>query len=227
MTSCVRLATEADAAAIAEIYRPIVESTAISFEVTPPDEREMARRIRETLAAHAWLVYDCDGAIGGYAYAAVHRVRAAYRWSVDTSAYVDARHRRQGIGHGLYVSLLAVLAAQGYVNAYAGIALPNAASVALHERVGFAPIGVYRNVGHKLGTWHDVGWWQRALRSHQDEPRPTRTIAEVQDSGDWDAVMARGLECSVTPSGSWSAVKIDAPTRDVSPSVQQHAGECR
>ncbi len=101
-------------------------------------------------------------------YASRHRERAAYRWSVDVTAYVREDARGRGVGKRLYTRLFEALSRLGYHQAFAGIALPNAASVALHEAVGFAPLGIYRDVGFKLGAWHDVGWWQRALR----EPGP-------------------------------------------------------
>ena len=120
MTPRIRLALEADAAAIAAIYRPIVESTAISFETAAPDTVEMSRRLRETMTTHPWLVCELEGQVAGYAYATKHRVRGAYRWSVDTSVYVSNARQRLGIARGLYRSLFAVLAAQGYFNAFAG-----------------------------------------------------------------------------------------------------------
>src|SRR5262245_59630554 len=156
MAAEIRTAHPSDAATIAAIYRPIVEETTISFETTPPDANEIARRIADTLTAFPWLVCDLEGQIAGYAYASKHRVRAAYQWSVDTSVYVDTAYRRLGIGRALYQSLFAILAAQGYVNAFAGIALPNAGSVGLHEAVGFVRIGTYHRVGYKLGAWRDV-----------------------------------------------------------------------
>jgi phosphinothricin acetyltransferase len=133
MGSSIRLVVDPDVPAITDLYRPIVESTAISFETEPPDQEEMRRRIGETLPFYPWLVYDFGGKVAGYAYATRHRVRAAYQWSVDTSIYVHPEFRRCGIGRGLYASLFGILAAQGYFNAYAGITLPNPSSVALHE----------------------------------------------------------------------------------------------
>src|SRR5438093_2942798 len=117
----IRLAQDADVDAIVGIYRPVVEGTAISFETSTPDRDEMARRLGETLQSYPWLVCDIDGQIAGYAYATRHRVRGAYRWSVDTSVYIKEAYRRRGVGRGLYESLFAILAAQGYFNAYAGI----------------------------------------------------------------------------------------------------------
>jgi L-amino acid N-acyltransferase YncA len=193
VASLIRMATVNDAAAVAEIYRPIVESTAISFETVAPDADEIRQRIQNILDSHPWLVCERDGVVVGYAYASKHRSRAAYQWSVDTSVYVDDRFRRQGIGHGLYLSLLAILREQGYANAFAGIALPSPASVALHERVGFTPIGVYRRVGYKLGAWHDVGWWQRPLERADQPPSSIRGLKGLQHRQDFKALLAAGL----------------------------------
>ena len=193
VTSLIRLATAHDAPAIAEIYRPIVESTAISFETHAPDADEMCRRIENISGSYPWLVCERDGVVAGYVYASKHRERAAYRWSVDTSVYVDDRFRRRRIGHALYLSLFAVLNAQGYANAFAGITLPSPASVGLHQHVGFTPIGVYRRVGYKLGAWHDVGWWQRSLEPPDEEPFSIRGLSEVQQRKEFVALLATGL----------------------------------
>jgi len=188
----IRLARESDAAAIAEIYRPIVERTVISFETVPPDRHEVARRITETIRLYPWLVCELGGTVAGYAYATKHRDRAAYRWSVDTSVYIDSNHWRRGIGRGLYASLLRILDAQGFFNAYAGITLPNAPSVALHEAVGFKRLGVYERVGFKLGAWHDVGWWQRALKAHVESPEEPLVLAAIRDRSDWKGLVTSG-----------------------------------
>jgi L-amino acid N-acyltransferase YncA len=190
--SALRLATAEDAAAIANIYRPIVESTAVSFETGAVGDDEMRRRIVETRPTYPWLVCDLDGVIAGYAYASRHRVRAAYQWSVDVSVYVDPSFRRRGVGRGLYTSLFAILGAQGFFNAFAGIALPNTASVALHESLGFTPIGVYRNVGFKLGAWHDVGWWQLSLRVPDAPVHPPLAMPSVLREGEWNQLLAAG-----------------------------------
>lgn len=195
MASDIRLATRNDAPGIAEIYRPIVESTPISFETEPPDEHEIQTRVLETLPAYPWLVCEHEGRVAGYAYATRHSARAAYKWSVDTSVYVHSDFRRRGIGRGLYVSLIRILTAQGYFNAYAGIALPNPGSVGSHESVGFKAIGVYSNVGYKLGAWHDVGWWELALRPCGPEPRPPLSVAEVQKDSFWQRMLTAGLAC--------------------------------
>jgi phosphinothricin acetyltransferase len=158
----VRPAAPNDAAACAAIYAPFVEGSWISFELEPPDGAEMARRIASYSASHAWLVAEVCGVVAGYAYGSPHRERAAYASSCDVAVYVDPDHARQGIGRALYGELLPLLA-EKYHAAFAGIALPNDASIALHRAMGFTPVGVYHEVGWKMGSWRDVGWWQRRL----------------------------------------------------------------
>jgi phosphinothricin acetyltransferase len=160
----IRRATPDDAASLLSIYAPYVERTSVSFEESLPSVDEFAARIAHALSRWTWLVAELDGRCAGYAYATSHRARAAYRWSVETSAYLDERMHRRGIGRALYHSLLVELCAQGYCNAYAGIALPNDASVALHRALRFEPIGVFEAVGRKFATWQDVSWWHRRLR---------------------------------------------------------------
>ena len=173
----IRTATPDDAAAVAAIYAPIVQHTAISFETEPPDAAEMRSRIVKTLALLPWLVAEDEaGHVCGYAYASKHRERAAYQWSVDTTVYVREDQRGRGVGRALYEQLLPLLASLGYCQAFAGIALPNAGSVALHEAVGFVALGVYRDVGFKQGQWRDVGWWQKTL-GRPDAPEPPRPFS--------------------------------------------------
>ena len=172
----VRLARVQDAEAVAAIYAPIVRDTFISFETEAPGAAEMARRIGATLATHPWLVaQDADGEVLGYAYASKHQERGAYRWSVNVTAYLAEGARGQGLGRRLYSVLLPLLRRQGFRSAFAGIALPNDASVGLHEAMGFEALGVYRDVGFKLGAWRDVGWWRLALS--QDDGSPAEPIA--------------------------------------------------
>ena len=193
MTTTIRLAEEHDAEGVLAIYAPIVRTTAISFEIETPTVDEIRRRIANTLARLPWLVCEHDDGILGYVYATSHRARAAYQWSVDVSAYVRESARRSGVGRALYSSLFEVLTLQGFYNAYAGIALPNPASVGLHEALQFQPIGVYRSVGYKLGKWHDVGWWQLLLQEHATLPKTPVTLEVVQESADWKTVLATGL----------------------------------
>ncbi len=173
-----RVARASDAGAVAAIYRPVVERTTISFELTPPSEEEMRQRITSVLPQLPWLVSeDENGKVNGYSYASRHRERAAYQWSVDTTVYVREDSRGKGVGKRLYAALLHILKDLGYVQAYAGIALPNAASVGVHESVGFLPVGIYRNAGFKHGDWRDVGWWQCALQAPPTDPRAPATFS--------------------------------------------------
>lgn len=158
----IRPATSEDATAIAAIYGAHVRDGYATFEVDPPDADEFARRI-SSRPRLPWLVAEENVDVRGFAFASQHRARAAYRWSVDVSVYLALDARRRGIGRALYGQLLPTVASLGYVSAFAGIALPNEASVGLHEAAGFTAVGVYRDVGFKLGQWRDVGWYQRRL----------------------------------------------------------------
>ena len=175
----IRIATASDAETVAAIYAPIVRDTTISFEVDAPTPDEMAHRIIATLPIYPWLVAERDGQVIGYAYASRHRDRAAYRWSVDVSAYVDERARRRGVGRALYEKLIAILKRQGFHAAFAGIALPNAPSVGLHEAVGFQRVGIYKDVGFKHGQWRDVGWWRLALSEDTGAPAEPTAFADI------------------------------------------------
>jgi phosphinothricin acetyltransferase len=163
VTATIRSAVATDAKVCAAIYAPFVTDSWVSFETEPPDAADMARRIERYGASHAWLVAEQDGRPVGYAYASPHRDRAAYASSCDVAVYVDPAHARQGIGRALYGELLPAMKAKGLHAAFAGIALPNPASIALHEACGFEALGIYREVGWKMGGWRDVGWWQRLL----------------------------------------------------------------
>jgi len=166
----IRPATAADAGGVCAIYAPIVETTTISFESTPPDAAEMASRIASASATHAWLVADDGHRVAGYAYGGPHRARAAYRFATEVSVYVHEDHRGTGLGVQLYEALFEALAGRGYFQAYAGITQPNEASSRLHQRVGFSHVGTFPRVGYKFDAWHDVAWWHRALR----DGRPNR-----------------------------------------------------
>jgi len=175
----VRVANEADAGAIRGIYAPHVERSAVSFETAVPSADEMAARIRKLLPTHPWLVAVVDDRVAGYAYAGPHRERAAYRWSVEATAYVHPDFRNRGMGRRLYSALRAVLKAQNYVNAYGIITLPNAASIALHEACGYRPCATFHHAGYKFGAWHDVGWWQLQIAPPSPQPAEPVAFAEL------------------------------------------------
>jgi L-amino acid N-acyltransferase YncA len=175
-----RSAEERDADSIAAIVRDRAASPAV-----------MAERIATTQQRYPWLVATmgegAGGAVVGYAYGSALRPRAAYQWSVEVTAYVAEPARGKGVGRRLYGSLLAMLRAQGLHGAFAGIALPNDASVRLHEAVGFRPLGIYREVGFKFGAWRDVGWWRLALADGHTppaEPVPFPFLREMPGFGD-------------------------------------------
>ena len=181
MSGKVRIATVLDAPALAEIYAPYVRDTAISFEERPLSAAEFERRIEAVLLRYPYLVLEDAGGVLGYAYASAHAERAAYRWSVDTAVYVAGSAHGRGIGRALYAGLLLpILTRQGFHAAFAGIALPNDRSVALHEAVGFEPVGVLPQVGFKQGAWHDVGWWRRPL-DPRTPPRETIPFPELDE----------------------------------------------
>ena len=140
----------------------------MSFELDPPTIEEFEARIASAQTRWAWLVADCDGRIAGYAYASAFRARAAYRFTAEVSAYVHPDCRGRGVARALYLRLFEILVEKGFANAYAGIALPNDASIAFHRSLGFTAVGVFHRAGWKFEKWHDVSWWEKPL---QDRPR--------------------------------------------------------
>jgi L-amino acid N-acyltransferase YncA len=172
MTLTIRPADETDAAALAEIYAPSVLERPTSFELRAPDAAEMAARLARVTAMWPWLVAEEGGEVLGYCYAGAFAEREAYRWSVTVSAYVrDGSHRR-GIGRQLYAALFGLLRRQGVVSAFAGITLPNEASVGLHRAMGFTPVGTFPNAGFKLGQWWDVAWYALTLLQVKPDEAP-------------------------------------------------------
>lgn len=192
MPPLIRLATPDDAGQVLAIYGPYCH-TPTSFELEPPSLEEMRQRLSKILAQYPWLVCGVASEVWGYAYACAHRERAAYRWSVDTAVYCRPQRQRRGVGRGLYTSLFGLLRLQGYINAYAGVTLPNPASVGLHEAMGFRPVGVYSQVGYKCGAWHDVAWYELLLQPRPAEPFPPQPVAAVRGTAEWQAAMDAGL----------------------------------
>jgi phosphinothricin acetyltransferase len=159
----IRPATPQDAEAIAALYGHYVDNTVVTFEEEPVTGAEIARRIEHVTRTHPWFAYEKQGALVGYAYAAPWHLRCAYRLSVETTIYLDVNHLGQGIGSQLYGGLIAELKQRKFHCAIGGIALPNDASVALHEKLGFRKAGEFKEVGYKLGRWIDVGYWELFL----------------------------------------------------------------
>ena len=177
MAVLIRLAVADDAASLASIYRPYVEESRISFEEVAPGSAEMADRMRGEL--YPWFVADEDGRILGYAASSAFRTRPAYRWIVETGVYLSPEAQGRGIGAALLLRLLDTLTRQGFVSAVGAIALPNDASVALHEKLGFTRSGTYRGVGYKMGEWLDVGLWQKELAPRNRTPAEPLPFALV------------------------------------------------
>lgn len=167
-----RDACAGDAPAIAAIYNHYVATTVISMESDPVGADEMVRRLADVQnAALPWLVLVDSGNVLGYAYATKWRARPGYRHAVESSVYVDAAQRGRGLGLTLYRALIARLAGRFHC-VIGGIALPNPASVALHERLGFRQVACFTEVGHKFGNWVDVGYWQLHLPDAQSPHTP-------------------------------------------------------
>jgi len=184
MAVLIRLARPEDAAAIAAIYRPYVEESRISFEEAAPDAGEIARRMAgDKPGFHPWLVAEDDGRLLGYAASSPFRTRAAYRWIVESGIYLDPAATGRGVGRELLTQLMELLGRQGYAAVIGAIALPNEASVALHEKLGFFHTGTYRQVGFKKGEWLDVGLWQKELAargSSPHEPLPFESVGTLE-----------------------------------------------
>ena len=163
----VRSATPVDSDALLAIYAPWVRDSVVSFELEVPSREEFRQRVSTILDRYPWLLCEEGNEVVGYAYAAPHRDRPAYRWSVEVSVYVDSAHHRHGVARLLYEALFDELRERGFYNAYAGMTLPNEASRGFHLSCGFEPIGVYRKVGYKMGSWRDVEWFGLALQEHR------------------------------------------------------------
>ncbi len=180
MANVIRLANISDAENIYNIYKDIVENSTISFEYEIVSRYEIERRIQSVFNVYPWIICEVDGEFAGYAYANKHKERAAYKWSVDTSIYVDKKFYKKGIGKELYSKLFEILKSQGFINAYAGIALPNEASISLHKSFGFEIIGIYHKTGFKFGKWIDVSWWEKKIQKIPIQPIPTKLISEIE-----------------------------------------------
>lgn len=181
MSEVIRLARAQDAEALHAIFAPVVRSSAVSFEKNPPSVAQMRARI-ERGSAYPWLISQHDDLIAAYAYARPHRSGSAWHWTAQTSIYVHPTVRGTGVGTRVSKTLLQMLSALGYRTAMARITLPNDPSVSLHEGLGYEFVGRVTAAGFKLGSWHDVGWWQAIIGDVSGEPAPARTVAELSDS---------------------------------------------
>ncbi|WP_226004971.1 GNAT family N-acetyltransferase [Natrinema salinisoli] len=190
----IRVATADDAVTIRDIYAPFCESTAVTFEETPPTESEMADRIASTLETHPWLVCELAGDVVGYAYAGPLRKRRAYEWVVELSVYVADSARGMGVGRALYESLFAVLERQGIRDGYAVTTVPNPETERFHERMGFDRLVDFPGIGYTQGEWQDVAWWRRSLaeKSETETPDRPRPFSAVREDADWESLVRAG-----------------------------------
>jgi len=164
MDYMIRLCEERDVTRVCEIYNYYVETSVITFELEPVAEAEMRRRVENVRQDFPWLVIEDEGKIAGYAYANRWQQRAAYGQTLETTIYLDSDSHGRNLGTTLYRELISRLARRESVHALVGgISLPNAKSVALHEKMGFEQVAHFREVGWKFGRWIDVGYWQRTL----------------------------------------------------------------
>ena len=157
----IRAARPADAAALCAIYNHYIAETIVTFGTEPVPQDEMAAALTAVTERFPWVVWEEAGRVVGYAQAGEWKSRCAYRFSVETTIYLEAGGEGKGIGTRLYGDLLARAAEAGHHSALGGIALPNPASVALHEKLGFVKVGHLKEVGRKFDRWIDVGYWQK------------------------------------------------------------------
>jgi L-amino acid N-acyltransferase YncA len=194
MRGKIRIAAPSDAGGVLEIYGPYCGQSPVSFEIRRPTLDEMEERIAKIGEHYPWFICQNGTELAGFAYAGPHGDRAAYRWAVDIAVYVAAGFRGLRVGTALYTSLLGVLKIQGFDKAYAGITVPNPASVALHKSFGFEPVGTYRNAGFKAGSWHDVSWWELTLRSPDRPPSEPISIPNVMHREEYFEAIDRGVK---------------------------------
>ena len=158
-----RSCTVDDAVRICDIYNHYVLETVITFEESVVSPTEMAQRILDVTSRLPWLVWERDSEILGYAYASLWKVRSAYKNSVESTVYLAPTATGQGIGTKLYAALIADLRRRGLHCVVGGAALPNPASIALHEKMGFVKVAQFREIGFKHGRWVDVAYWELIL----------------------------------------------------------------
>lgn len=177
----IRAATPEDAEAIAAIYAPYVTHSSVSFEDEPPSAATIVERMTFSNGFYPWLVgVSTDhGKMLGFAYATRFRERPAYRFAVETSVYMAGPLPGNGVGRMLYEALIDTLESQGFTQAIATIALPNDASIKLHEAMGFFRAGIHREIGYKQGQWRDVGLWQREIAKPKNPPPEPRSFRET------------------------------------------------
>ncbi len=187
----IRLINEKDVSGVLGIYKPFILQSVISFEYDPPTEDEFWDRIKTISSVYPWLVCQDHHRIIGYAYASRHRTRTAYDWSTESTVYILPDYQRKGIARILYETIFEILHLQGYFNVYAGITLPNDKSVSFHRALGFTEVGTFKNIGFKLGHWHDTYWMQLALADHPADPFFPKKLSEISASKAFESILRK------------------------------------
>lgn len=190
----IRVATVEDGEAILQIYKWYIENTAITFETEVPTVKDFEKRMEHIVSGFPWLVCEVDDVVAGYAYASRHGERAAYQWSADLSIYVDAKYHRRHIARALYQALEEILRLQGYYTVWAGVTTPNPKSESFHKAYGFEPVGVFENVGYKLGQWRGVKWFKYTITDYTKEPAAPKAFPEVKDTVAFNKILREAEE---------------------------------
>jgi len=190
----IRLITPADAEAALAVYAPYVLHTAYTFEYEIPSVDDFRTKIEKITAQYPWLVCECDGEIVGYAYGSTHRERAAYQWSPESTVYISDKHHRKGIARILYNTLFALLQQQGYINVFASVLVTNVNSVEFHRAYGFEEIGLFKNIGYKLGEWHTNLWFQYTLQEHVIDPSVPIPITKLSNDEELKIIINKSAE---------------------------------
>lgn len=190
----IRLIRETDAATALVVYRPYVLNSVITFDYEVPSAEEFSEKIRTITAEYPWLVCEYEGKIAGYAYGSRHRSKAAYEWSPESTIYVAEEFHGTGIARVLYKTVFEILLLQRFVNVFAGVTLPNPASENFHRSLGFTEIGVFKNIGYKLGKWNDVRWFQLQLSEWKTEPHEPLMIGAVTATEAFEILMKKANE---------------------------------
>lgn len=177
----IRFIKDSDCQEALDVYAHFAKSTTITFDYEAPAMEEFRNKIEQITSKHPWLVCLYRGKVIGYAYAGTHRHKVAYQWSAESTVYLSPDFHRCGIATILYESLLAILKFQGYVNVYAGITLPNEKSEGLHKAFGFNEIGIFKQIGFKMGKWHDVKWLQLHFSTINEPPEKLKPIKDIEN----------------------------------------------
>jgi len=179
-----------DARQVLDIYAPFITSSFVTFENIVPSLPDFAKRIEQISQKYPWLVVTEGDQIAGYAYAGKYRDTEAYQWMVESSIYMHPDFKGKKLARRLYSALFELLKEQGFRKVFAVISVPNAESVGFHEHMGFSGFATYRNVGFKLGTWKDVGWWELPLTDQDTEPATPIPWSEM-DRRQTDVILQR------------------------------------